>query len=41
MISLNIEGMTYESCASHVGGALRKVSGVERAEVNYPQAARA
>jgi mercuric reductase len=37
MISLTIEGMTCESCASHVGDALRKVSGVERAEVNYPK----
>ena len=36
MISLTIEGMTCESCANHVGDALRKVSGVERAEVNYP-----
>jgi mercuric reductase len=37
MISLTIEGMTCDSCASHVGDALRKVSGVERAEVNYPK----
>lgn len=36
MISLNIEGMTCDSCASHAGDALRKVSGVERAEVDYP-----
>jgi len=36
MISLTIEGMTCDSCASHVGDALRKVSGVERAEVDYP-----
>jgi mercuric reductase len=37
MINLTIEGMTCESCASHVGEALRKVSGVERAEMNYPK----
>lgn len=36
MISLTIEGMTCDSCANHVGDALRKVSGVERAEVDYP-----
>ncbi len=36
MISLTIEGMTCDSCASHVGEALRKVSGVERADVAYP-----
>ena len=36
MISLAIEGMTCASCASHVGDALHKVPGVDRAEVNYP-----
>ena len=36
MISLTIEGMTCASCASHVGDALHKVPGVDRAEVNYP-----
>ena len=36
MISLNIEGMTCGSCASHVGDALRKVPGVEQTEVDYP-----
>lgn len=36
MISLRIEGMTCESCARHAGDALRKVPGVERAEVAYP-----
>ncbi|MGV8899321.1 MAG: mercury(II) reductase [Burkholderiaceae bacterium] len=36
MIGLTIEGMTCESCGSHVGDALRKVLGVERADVNYP-----
>ncbi|MHB1200760.1 MAG: mercury(II) reductase [Polaromonas sp.] len=36
MISLNIEGMTCDACASHVGDALRKVPGVERADVAYP-----
>lgn len=36
MISLTIEGMTCDSCASHVGDALRKVPGVERADVRYP-----
>ena len=35
MISLTIEGMTCDSCASHVGDALHKVSGVDSAEVNY------
>ena len=35
MISLTIEGMTCDSCASHVGDALHKVPGVDSAEVNY------
>ena len=35
MISLTIEGMTCASCACHVGDALHKVPGVDRAEVNY------
>ncbi|MBX9613087.1 MAG: mercury(II) reductase [Burkholderiales bacterium] len=36
MISLTIEGMTCDACANHVGEALRKVPGVERADVAYP-----
>jgi mercuric reductase len=36
MINLTVEGMTCESCARHVVDALRKVSGVERADVDYP-----
>lgn len=36
MIELKVEGMTCGSCASHVRDALRKVPGVEHAEVDYP-----
>lgn len=32
---LEITGMTCASCASHVEKALRKVAGVETAEVGY------
>jgi mercuric reductase len=36
MIILKIAGMTCDSCAMHVKGALEKVSGVQSAEVSYP-----
>ncbi len=37
MPSLTIEGMTCDSCATHVRQALEKVPGVRSANVSYPQ----
>ena len=35
MTTLNITGMTCDSCAAHVKEALEKVPGVRSAEVSY------
>lgn len=37
MINLSIQGMTCESCATHIKAALEKVPGVRAAEVSYPK----
>ncbi|MBS0455983.1 MAG: mercury(II) reductase [Proteobacteria bacterium] len=37
MILMKVEGMTCESCATHVKHALKNVSGVRSAEVSWPE----
>ncbi|MDE2391431.1 MAG: cation transporter, partial [Rhodospirillales bacterium] len=39
MTTLEIDGMTCDSCANHIKSALEKVPGVISAEVSWPKGA--